>query len=380
MHEDIYDPEQQILIGRDGLNSMFLNSKGRVLNDCFVYPNPFNLSNEVDNDVCSYLVEIDEVFYSQLAAMLKLHKLTSKVKIKKMTNLRSLYYYNDSVEFDDWLEDVQARYFQTSTPTEALNNASDFVERQEVFSSKLNLVGLSIDNRIPNFGVKMIVDEGEGEGLPPVGEIFSESFKETFPCSDEYIPEETITQRRYLNGLFEIQDAPLGQSLLPFETNLDFINGLSLEKGCYVGQELTIRTFNNGVIRKRIFPVEFFEITGNEEMQTDGVLRLKPSDPVAEKLKRLPKEEYSGLEVMPIQEEEPETATESAVVASPFGNSKAVRSRTKSAGRILSIQDNLGFVLYNTSRVEKNKIFKIELDDGLQIGLKVVEPDWWPEY
>ena len=68
-----------------------------------------------------------------------------------------------------------------------------------------------------------------------------------------------MIRRRFENGVFETQDAPKGTSLLPFECNLDYVNGLSLDKGCYVGQELTIRSFNNGVIRKRIFPVQFLK-------------------------------------------------------------------------------------------------------------------------
>lgn len=42
MHEDIYDPDYNINISRDGINSMILNSKGRVVTDCFLYPDPFH--------------------------------------------------------------------------------------------------------------------------------------------------------------------------------------------------------------------------------------------------------------------------------------------------------------------------------------------------
>ena len=31
---------------------------------------------------------------------------------------------------------------------------------------------------------------------------------------------------------------------------------VDFRKGCYVGQELTVRTYHTGVIRKRILPVE----------------------------------------------------------------------------------------------------------------------------
>jgi len=42
---------------------------------------------------------------------------------------------------------------------------------------------------------------------------------------------------------------------LPFEANLDHHQGVDFRKGCYVGQELTARTYHTGVIRKRLVPV-----------------------------------------------------------------------------------------------------------------------------
>jgi len=39
------------------------------------------------------------------------------------------------------------------------------------------------------------------------------------------------------------------------DSNLDVMGGLDFRKGCYVGQELTVRTYHTGVVRKRILPV-----------------------------------------------------------------------------------------------------------------------------
>lgn len=44
---------------------------------------------------------------------------------------------------------------------------------------------------------------------------------------------------------------------LPLEANADICFGISFNKGCYVGQELTARSRFVGVIRKRIVPVVF---------------------------------------------------------------------------------------------------------------------------
>lgn len=41
---------------------------------------------------------------------------------------------------------------------------------------------------------------------------------------------------------------------LPLNYNLHHINGISFNKGCYIGQELTQRTYHTGVIRKALMP------------------------------------------------------------------------------------------------------------------------------
>eukprot|EP00759_Apiculatamorpha_spiralis_P045650 PhF_6_TR42415/c0_g1_i1/m.63973/K22073/IBA57; transferase CAF17, mitochondrial len=42
---------------------------------------------------------------------------------------------------------------------------------------------------------------------------------------------------------------------MPTESNLDLLEGISFEKGCYLGQELTSRSHFVGVTRKRILPL-----------------------------------------------------------------------------------------------------------------------------
>ena len=53
--------------------------------------------------------------------------------------------------------------------------------------------------------------------------------------------------------------------------------------------KLTIRTFNNGVIRKRIFPVQFFQLTEyNISYLQDHPIDLNMLDPVVENLSNIP--------------------------------------------------------------------------------------------
>ena len=51
-----------------------------------------------------------------------------------------------------------------------------------------------------------------------------------------------------------IEDILPGECI-PLEYNIVFLNGVSFNKGCYIGQELVARTRHTGVIRKRLMPV-----------------------------------------------------------------------------------------------------------------------------
>lgn len=359
MHEDLYDPENHIMIRRDGVSSMFLNAKGRVLTDCFIYP---YVTPKQDPQ---FMIEVENSITSKLMFMLNMYKLGAKVSFEE-TSLKLYYLYHDSVEFDEYLEDLQAKYCFTFNPKDANKQSAQMIEDEVLVNKKEagKLVGLAIDNRIPNFGIKLVTD---GE----IDESFlSDSFKAQFPI--KMVEETEYRQRRFLNGLFEASDAPKNFQLLPFDMNIDYINGMSADKGCYVGQELTSRTYNGGVLRKRIFPFQFFELTDEKLAQVDELdhLKLEINDCATEDLSSTGLE---NLEVTPLIEKE---VSEEAV-ASPFGKMK---KRKLNIGKILSVQDNLGFILLRLESV-KETYFKVEVPclNTKYIGIKIMRPNWWPE-
>lgn len=69
--------------------------------------------------------------------------------------------------------------------------------------------------------------------------------------------------RRMMMGVAEGQGEILKESALPQESNIDYMGGIDFRKGCYVGQELTIRTHHTGVVRKRILPVQIYTAEGD---------------------------------------------------------------------------------------------------------------------
>lgn len=48
---------------------------------------------------------------------------------------------------------------------------------------------------------------------------------------------------------------------LPFEANVDYLHGVSYDKGCYIGQELTHRTHVMLVTRRRSVPLQFMALS-----------------------------------------------------------------------------------------------------------------------
>nr|XP_008533327.1 PREDICTED: putative transferase CAF17, mitochondrial [Equus przewalskii] len=100
---------------------------------------------------------------------------------------------------------------------------------------------LARDPRTSRMGWRLLA-EGQGPALVPGGRLGE--------LQDYH-------RHRYQQGVPEgVHDLPPGVAL-PLESNLAFMNGVSFTKGCYVGQELTARTHHMGVIRKRLFPVQF---------------------------------------------------------------------------------------------------------------------------
>lgn len=370
MHEDIYDPDFNIFVRRDGVLSMFLNSKGRVVNDCFVYANPFHTLTEAfkkSTEEPNFLIEFDNKYASSLQTLLRMHKLSARVKIEPLKEVYSYYYYNETPEFEEWLEELQGTYFTTGDPQGALESANKVVEEELIFNKAIapNVTGFAIDNRIPNFGLKVLTTNE----LQDPADIFSDSFKTLFDVK-EVLPHQ-ITDRRYTNGLFETADAPKGMSLLPFECNLDYINGLSLEKGCYVGQELTIRTYNGGVIRKRVVPLSF---SGDE----GDLAKLSEADVTEVSLESVSTEKPKAPAPSPFDKPE-ESNSPFGKFNSPFGSSPKPRRQSK-VGKLLSVRGRMGFALVNLDKLKKDNRLKV-LVPGVSKGLDATAhtPEWWPE-
>lgn len=76
------------------------------------------------------------------------------------------------------------------------------------------------------------------------------------------------------NGLLDVADFQRERTSM-LEANMDLLNALSWDKGCYMGQELTARTHYRGLIKKRFLPVKFdtdVSVAVDTPVEKDGKL------------------------------------------------------------------------------------------------------------
>jgi folate-binding protein YgfZ len=218
---------------RTGSYTAFLNSQGRVLNDAFLYPLP--QADRASPDDPAWLIEVDKNEVASLMKHLKKHKLRAKLKLRALED-------GERTVWSSWKDDEQPRWaaYNLETPP-----ASPF--------SPSSAIAGCIDTRAPGFGSRLIT---------PGAEDLRSHVPDGTQVAGSEVGFEAYTVRRILHGIAEGQSEIIRESALPLECNMDMMKGIDFRKGCYVGQELTIRTHHTGVVRKRILPVQLY--TGDQ--------------------------------------------------------------------------------------------------------------------
>ncbi|EFE37277.1 hypothetical protein TRV_08088 [Trichophyton verrucosum HKI 0517] len=306
----------------------FLNSQGRILNDVFIYP--FETASSPAGEM-EYLIELDKETSEGLLKHFRRHKLRSKLKFRALDDgERSVWSIWDDGNTSAWHE-------------------------SEAF--KENNAIVCPDGRAPGMGYRVIASGGK---LPS-------RITEAFPGDETSI--EAYTLRRMLRGVGEGQIEMPRESALPMDSNIDIMNGIDFRKGCYVGQELTIRTHHRGVVRKRILPVQLYEST-----------------------KTLPTSD------MPIYD--PDTSITPPPSGAEANISKVGASKGRSAGKFLNGIGNVGLAVCRleimtdialtgeSTQYDANQEFKITWDStevgGANIAdqpkVKAFVPPWIKEY
>ncbi|KAL1993222.1 hypothetical protein VTN49DRAFT_3171 [Thermomyces lanuginosus] len=220
---------------RTGSYAAFLNSHGRVLHDVFIYPVTGNNGSGSPEEP-EWLIEVDKAEVKNLLKHLKKHKLRSKFTIRELDESeRSIW--------ASWNENAEPRWA-------AYNIESDLPSQLSASSS---IVGC-MDTRAPGFGARL---------LTPGTDDLRTHFPDCSLLGGKEVDLTTYNLRRILHGVAEGQGEIIRESALPMESNMDAARAIDFRKGCYVGQELTIRTHHTGVVRKRILPVQLYDNESN---------------------------------------------------------------------------------------------------------------------
>nr|CDP90586.1 Bm3944 [Brugia malayi] len=108
-------------------------------------------------------------------------------------------------------------------------------------SATNNIPGIQ-DPRVPSFGKRIL--------------------------NDQTVDENAYRERRFDFGIPEGPNEVAGE--LPLFMNADIMNGVSANKGCYLGQELTARALNAPEIRKRLLPFTCKNMVTGTLINSDG--------------------------------------------------------------------------------------------------------------
>lgn len=169
---------------------------------------------------------------------------------------------------------------------------------------------------------RIITDNSVGD----IADIFNCTAFEGHVFEKQALSADVIQMQRFKYGLFDGTHEFLPETLLPLEANFDYFEDtISSDKGCYVGQELTARTFATGVLKKRCVGVTITDPQKLSVWDRSKYLSI-----------------YSKLEL-----EAQKQDSEQVQVANPFGNSaKPTKKRTRPAGQLINYNGKVGVAVF----------------------------------
>jgi len=247
-----------------GFYSAFLTGQGRVLYDTFIYPTshsntyrntlPARIREKHGDQDTGYLIEVDSSQALELQKHLKKYKLRAKIDLRVLED-------GECDVWSIWDETTQPwiPYSSTTTPTSS--------------STPNDLISL-LDTRAPGMGHRILLPS-QNHTTSSLPDEISALISPTASAT----PSSSYTLRRYLRGVPEgSAEIPSGAAL-PAEHNIDVMSGIDFRKGCYIGQELTIRTHHTGIVRKRILPVVLYPASAGATKSEDAGVKKLEYDP-----------------------------------------------------------------------------------------------------
>jgi len=210
----------------------WLNNKGRYLFDTIVSPEPEPAStsssaSSTDATPSSFLLQINRPLVPMFEEHLKRYKLRMKAQVTDI-----------SQEVNVW---------------SVMSTDTDHVKKAVALNNQVRANSAFVDPRVEALGARIMVPYGQTPVLP----------EET---SSSLVDPKFYDAFRLAHGIPEGSKDMITEKSLPLECNLEWLNGVSFNKGCYLGQELTARTHFQGLLRKRLMPVYLQSLTDDKPM------------------------------------------------------------------------------------------------------------------
>ncbi|TRM68061.1 hypothetical protein BD626DRAFT_424666 [Schizophyllum amplum] len=319
--------------GHKPFYTAFLHPQGRVLHDAFVYT-----TTDPTSGAKGFVVEYDKrpgELTTSLPGILRRYILRSKVKLRDVTEEYDVWQAWGSPQAERFWDHERRWTFAKSG---AVEPAWDIINAWP-WGTADNLLH---DRRAPGMGTRLLVRKGNKPEAATDHDMAS---------SDAY------KLHRILHGVPEGTSDITPSQAFPMDSNMDVMGGLNFRKGCYVGQELTVRTYHTGVIRKRILPVAL-HLPG----ERPNLVQPSASAPHL----------HEGLPV-------------NARVAPDAGKRIA---RPRGTGKLLSNTQGVGLALLRLEQVAGAEAgdIRFELDVSSSVdGSEVTQieashwwPNWWP--
>ena len=187
--------------------TLFLDPKGRILFDCHIIKYPYQ------NTDASLVLDVSKANLGVLEDTLKKYSFRRSVKFSNIDSTHSLL----------------STFFPSITGDDLKPN-SDLIDNESLFPQKP--LSSFQDPRLPNLGLRSLHESNQ---IPSIPTTHSLKHYKTF---------------RMLNVVAE---GPAIQNSIPHHFNFHHLNSISLNKGCYVGQELIARTSTQGTVRTGLF-------------------------------------------------------------------------------------------------------------------------------
>ncbi|RSH89489.1 ccr4 associated factor [Saitozyma podzolica] len=235
--------------------SGFMNASGRVLHTTFIHPNGpqrYLISHQSSPD-----------HPAPLPKLLAPFRLRSKVRIKDVTA--------DWAAWSAWGEDVGEPSPRRTWKLGSGGAAESHWEWESLRPAGAGPEEVACWDLRAGFGARgmgrqMLVPRGKEPALLSTHDLAT---------SGDY------DLHRMRLGVPEGPAEIVPMSALPLESCMDIHGGVDFRKGCYLGQELTVRTYHTGMTRKRILPIRLIPLNAAETPLREFLIPSSSTPPVS---------------------------------------------------------------------------------------------------